>query len=404
MKPAILHVDMDAFFASVEQREHPEYQGKPVIVGGSREKRGVVSTASYEARVYGVHSAMPMAEAVRLCPNGIFLPVDMQLYHKVSGEIMTIFKQYTPEVEAISVDEAFLDVTGSQKLFGTAEEIGWKIKKQIREELHLTASVGLSYNKFLAKLASDYKKPDGYYIILPEELEEKVWPLSVRRMMGVGAKTAETLEKMGVKTIGSLAKLDVGLLNTWFGKQGKLMHDLANGVDYRRVEPIHEAKSMGREITFAKDITDHETLETVLFTLTDEVCRSLRQNGIKGKTVSVKIKYPDLHQITRAITLERYTSGFDAVYGAVKKLFRENVKEGTPVRLIGMNVSHLEKEDAIIEQQDLFTDGTNLQKKGSLDKIMDQINQKYGGDTVKRARKMKQYGKNEELSQDETRL
>ena len=398
MQPAILHVDMDAFFASVEQREHPEYRGKPVIVGGRKEQRGVVSTASYEARTFGVHSAMPMAEAVRLCPEGIFLPVNMKLYHAVSGQIMSIFKRFTPEVEAISVDEAFLDVTGSRKLFGTAEEIGWKIKHAIREELNLTASVGLSYNKFLAKLASDYNKPDGYYIIMPDELEEKVWPLSVRRMMGVGNKTAGLLEEMGVKTIGNLAKLDEGLLVNWFGKQGMVMHQLANGVDMRVVQPVHEAKSMGKETTFAQDIRDGEILETVLFTLTDEVCCSLRQHQMKGKTISVKIKYPDLRQITRAVTVEKYTSDFETVYQVVKTLFRENYSEAVPVRLIGMSVSHLEKESRIVEQQELFSDSKKNKKSGILDQVMDQINEKYGGDTLQRARKLHRCGKSEELS------
>lgn len=209
MKPAILHIDMDAFYAAVEQRDHPELKGKPVIVGGSPESRGVVSTASYEARRFGVHSAMPMAEAVRLCPYGVYLPVNMKQYRAVSAQLMDIFRRFTPDVEAISLDEAFLDVTGSQKLFGPAEEIGRRIKMSIAEELHLTASVGLSYNKFLAKLASDMEKPDGFTILWQENLAQRVWPLSVRRMMGVGEKTAQLLEGMGVRTIGQLAKMDI---------------------------------------------------------------------------------------------------------------------------------------------------------------------------------------------------
>ena len=221
---AIIHIDMDAFYASVEQRDNPELKGKPVIIGGSVESRGVVSTASYEARKYGVHSAMPMAEAHRLCPDGVYLPVDMQKYRLVSHQIMDIFHRFTPEVEAISLDEAFLDVTASQKLFGTAEEIGREIKRLIKTELNLTASVGLAYNKFLAKLASDMDKPDGFYQIGPEELESKVWPLPVRRMMGVGGKTAQLLEGMGVRTIGQLAKMNMGLLEHILGKQGIMMY------------------------------------------------------------------------------------------------------------------------------------------------------------------------------------
>ena len=264
---AIMHIDMDAFFAAVEQRDNPELKGKPVIVGGSVESRGVVSTASYEARTYGVHSAMPMTEAHRLCPNGIYLPVDMQKYRRVSRQIMDIFHRFTPEVEAISLDEAFLDLTESLRLFGSAEEIGRKIKQLIREELQLTASVGLSYNKFLAKLASDMDKPDGFYQIRPEDLQEKVWVLPVRRMMGVGPKTAQMLEKMGVTTIGQLAGMNAGLLEHILGKQGLVMHEVANGIDNRPVEPVRESKSVGRETTFARDIQEQYLLETILFSM-----------------------------------------------------------------------------------------------------------------------------------------
>ena len=384
---AIIHIDMDAFYASVEQRDNPELKGKPVIIGGSVESRGVVSTASYEARKYGVHSAMPMAEAHRLCPDGVYLPVDMQKYRLVSHQIMDIFHRFTPEVEAISLDEAFLDVTASQKLFGTAEEIGREIKRLIKTELNLTASVGLAYNKFLAKLASDMDKPDGFYQIGPEELESKVWPLPVRRMMGVGGKTAQLLEGMGVRTIGQLAKMNMGLLEHILGKQGIMMYEVANGVDNRMVEPVRESKSVGRETTFPKDISERYVLETILFTLADDVCHTLRATNLKGRTVSIKIRYPDFQSITRAQTLDGYTSSFEPVFEAVKQLMEHNYKDGTPVRLIGVTVSGLKKDDEIIEQQDLFFDGGAQKKQAALNSVMDKINEKYGGDTVHRARK-----------------
>ena len=393
---AIMHIDMDAFFAAVEQRDNPELKGKPVIVGGSVESRGVVSTASYEARTYGVHSAMPMAEAHRLCPNGIYLPVDMQKYRRVSRQIMDIFHRFTPEVEAISLDEAFLDLTESLRLFGSAEEIGRKIKQLIREELQLTASVGLSYNKFLAKLASDMDKPDGFYQIRPEDLQEKVWVLPVRRMMGVGPKTAQMLEKMGVTTIGQLAGMNAGLLEHILGKQGLVMHEVANGIDNRPVEPVRESKSVGRETTFARDIQEQYLLETILFTLADDVCHTLRSSGLKGKTVSIKIRYPDFHSITRAVTLDTYTSSFEPVFEAVKQLMAQNYKEGTPVRLIGVTVSSLKKDEQIVEQQNLFQDVTAQKKQNELNRVMDIINGKYGGDTVHRARKMTGMDKNRE--------
>lgn len=394
---AIIHIDMDAFYASVEQRDNPELKGKPVIIGGSVESRGVVSTASYEARKYGVHSAMPMAEAHRLCPDGVYLPVDMQKYRLVSHQIMDIFHRFTPEVEAISLDEAFLDVTASQKLFGTAEEIGREIKRLIKTELNLTASVGLAYNKFLAKLASDMDKPDGFYQIGPEELESKVWPLPVRRMMGVGGKTAQLLEGMGVRTIGQLAKMNMGLLEHILGKQGIMMYEVANGVDNRMVEPVRESKSVGRETTFPKDISERYVLETILFTLADDVCHTLRATNLKGRTVSIKIRYPDFQSITRAQTLDGYTSSFEPVFEAVKQLMEHNYKDGTPVRLIGVTVSGLKKDDEIIEQQDLFFDGGAQKKQAALNSVMDKINEKYGGDTVHRARKLTERDKNEEL-------
>ncbi|MBR5319019.1 MAG: DNA polymerase IV [Peptococcaceae bacterium] len=398
MKPAIMHVDMDAFYAAIEQRDNPELKGKPVIVGGTIESRGVVSTASYEARKYGVHSAMAMTEAHRRCPDGVYLPVDMQKYRRVSRQLMEIFHRFTPDVEAISLDEAFLDLTGSQKLFGPAEEIGMEIKRLIREELQLTASVGLSYNKFLAKLASDMDKPDGFYRILPEELEEKVWPLPIRRMMGVGGKTSQMLEQMGVTTIGQLAKVNTGLLEHLLGKQGVVMHQVANGIDDRRVEPVRESKSVGRETTFPQDICEQYLLETILFTLADDVCHTLRISGLKGKTVSIKIRYPDFRSITRAVTLEQYTSSFEPVFAAVQDLMQHNYKDGTAVRLIGVTVSNLKKDDQIVEQQDLFQDATAQNRQNELNKVMDKINGKYGGNTVHRARKLTGWDKNRELS------
>ena len=385
----ILHIDMDAFYASIEQRDNPELVGKPVIIGG-KVGRGVVSTASYEARKYGVRSAMPISEAVRRCPDGIYIPPNIPKYRAVSEQIMNIFHRYTPDVEAISLDEAFVDVTGSQKLFGSAEQIGRAIKQSIYEELQLTASVGLAYNKFLAKLASDLDKPDGFYIVMPEDLQEKIWPLSIRRMMGVGHKTADMLERMGVKTIGQLAVMDSGLLEHIFGKAGVQMHELANGIDARMVESVREAKSFGRETTFPTDISDQYTLETVLFTLADDVCHSLRSHHVKGRTVSIKIRYPDFKSITRAITLEQYTSSFEPVYNTVKQLMEKHYTDGTPVRLIGVTVSNLKQEAEIIEQQDLFADQKTVKKVDALNKVLDNLNDKYGSEIVHRARKINQ--------------
>lgn len=396
MERAILHVDMDAFFASIEQRDRPELRGLPVIVGGSVEQRGVVSTASYEARRFGVHSAMPMAEAHRRCPHGVFLPVDMAKYRAVSRQIMEIFAQFTPDVEALSLDEAFLDLSGSLRLFGPAEEIGRTIKRQIRRQLRLTASVGLSYNKFLAKLASDLDKPDGFFCIGPDEIAEKVWPLPVSRMMGVGEKTAQLFEQLGVRTIGQLAALDDGLLEQLLGKQGPLMRQLARGIDPRPVEPVRACKSVGREMTFPQDIADGEQLETILFTLTDEVCHTLRSHDLTGKTVSLKLRYPDFHSITRAATLPRHTASFEPVFAAARDLLSRHRAPDAAVRLLGVTVSNLLPRGQVPEQQSLFGEDASAEKHAQLNQVIDRINAKYGSDTLRRARKLSGREKNGE--------
>lgn len=388
MDRAVIHIDMDAFFASVEQRDHEAYRGLPVIVGGAKEGRGVVSTASYEARKFGVHSAMSMQEAVRRCPQAIFLPVDMALYRSVSRQIMAIFQEYTPLVEAISLDEAFLDVTGSRKLFGSEDVIARTIKNRIWEELQLTASVGIANNKFLAKLASEMDKPDGFYIIRPEDVAEKVWPLSIKKMMGVGTKTEELLRSFRITTIGQLAQADPLLLERLLGKQGRLLSELAHGIDLRPVEPERAAKSIGRETTFQQDITKRYTLETVLMDLCDDVAHSLRSNHFRGKTVTLKLRNHDFKTLTRAETLPGYTASFEPIYEATCRLLRANYREGTPIRLIGLSVSHLEKEQNVVEQMDLFGTVEEFHRKDPLDQVLDQLNNKYGRQTVKRARQM----------------
>lgn len=388
MERAIIHIDMDAFFASVEQRDHEAYRGLPVIVGGSKEGRGVVSTASYEARQFGVHSAMAMAEAVRRCPQGIYLPVDMAKYRSVSQQIMAIFQSYTPLVEAVSLDEAFVDVTGSRLLFGTAEEIGRTIKERIWHELELTASVGIAYNKFLAKLASEMDKPDGFYVIGQDELEQKVWPLPIKKMMGIGAKTEEVLRGWRITTIGQLAQSDPKLLERLLGKQGRQLWELAHGDDDRPVIAERVAKSIGRETTFQQDITDRYTLETVLMDLCEDVAYSLRHNHFRGKTVTLKLRYHDFKTVSRAMTLDSYTASFERIFDALHQLMEANYQEGAAIRLIGLSVSHLEKEDEIVEQMDLFGATEEARRKEQLDHVLDRLNDRYGRKTIKRARQI----------------
>ena len=301
---------------------------------------------------------------------------------------MAIFQDYTPLVEAVSVDEAFLDVTGSRKLFGSEEEIARTIKKRIQEELGLTASVGIASNKFLAKLASELDKPDGFYIIRPEELAEKVWPLSIKKMMGVGAKTEELLRSFHIHTIGQLAQADPKLLERLLGKLGRQLSELAHGIDERPVEPERIAKSIGRETTFQQDVTDRYTLETVLMELCDDVAYSLRRNHFRGKTVTLKLRDHDFKTLTRAETLPGYTASFEPIYEAIRRLLRANYQDGTPVRLIGLSVSHLENEQDVVEQMDLFGAVDEFHRKDPLDQVLDQLNNKYGRQTVKRARQM----------------
>lgn len=388
MTRAIIHIDMDAFFAAIEQRDHAAYRHQPVIVGGSKDSRGVVSTASYEARQFGIHSAMAMSEALRRCPNGIYLPVDMAKYRGVSAQIMAIFHRYTPLVEAISLDEAFLDVTESRLLFGEAADIAHAIKREIKAEVHLTASVGIAHCKFLAKLASEMNKPDGFYQINADELPQKVWPLAIQKMMGVGKKTEALLLKMGIRTIGQLAKCDRNILSQILGKQGLLLHDLANGVDQRPVEAERAAKSIGRETTFAQDIDDQYILETILMDLTEDITATLRRRRLKGRTVQIKIRYDDFKSVTRAMTIADYTANFALIFSIAEQLFRDHYSVNRPVRLLGVSVSHLAADEEIVSQMQLFDLNKPKEKQEKLDTVLDHLNERYGKKTVTRARQM----------------
>ncbi len=305
VKPAtrsILHLDLDAFYASVEVLDRPELRGKPVIVGGD-ERRGVVAAASYEARKSGVHSAMPTATAKRLCPKGIFLPVRMSRYAEMSDTVFAIYRRFTPLVEPLSIDEAFLDVTGCERLFGGAEEVARKIKAAVREETGLTVSAGVAPNKFLAKIASDLGKPDGLTVVPPGGEQDFLDPLPVGKLWGVGKVTEEALLGRGIRTIGDLRRSSRETLVRTFGAHGEHLHELARGIDDRPVETEREAKSVGHEDTYDHDLRDRGAMRRELLSLSDRVSSRLRHGGIKGKTVTLKVKYHDFVQVTRAITL-----------------------------------------------------------------------------------------------------
>ncbi len=303
MTRAILHVDMDAFFASVEARERPELRGRPLIVGGTPQGRGVVAAASYEARRFGVHSAMPTATALRLCPKAVVLPPRHGLYSQVSRQIHAVFERYTPQIEPLSLDEAFLDVTGSLRLFGSAETIGREIKREIREELDLVASVGVAPNKFLAKLASDMNKPDGFFQFIPDRIAESLDPLPVTRLWGVGPASARQLERLGIRTVGQLRHYSRQLIARHLGRGGEHLWELAHGIDERPVISEQEAKSVSNETTFANDIDDPASLRGWLSELAEQVGWRLRRQQLAGRTVTIKVRFKDFTTVTRSLSL-----------------------------------------------------------------------------------------------------
>lgn len=390
MERQIIHVDMDAFYASIEQRDNPDLQGKPVVVGGKPSSRGVASTCSYEARKYGIRSAMPLAEAQRRCPHAIFLPTNIPKYQEVSRQIHGIFAEYTPLIEPISLDEAFLDVTASLQLFGSAQTIALAIKSRIKNELKLTASVGIAPNKFLAKLASDIQKPDGFVIVKEEDVEAFLNPLPIERIWGVGPKTAQQLHKLNIRTIKELKILDEVSLRSEFGLAGSQLFYLARGIDNRPVEPDREVKSIGREITFPEDIIDRDMIQTFILDLSTDVGRKLRKGSLKAKTVTLKVRFTDFSTVSRSKTLDFYTESEKELYREACLLFNE-LGPNRPIRLIGVSVHNLTSEEI---QQCLFE--TNHDDNEKLIKTMDRIKDRFGEDSITFARLLKGKTRNEE--------
>jgi DNA polymerase IV len=382
----IIHVDMDAFFASVEIRERPELADKPVIVGGRPDQRGVVAAANYIARQFGVHSAMPTATALRLCPQAVVLRGRHGLYAEISQQIHAIFERYTPQIEPLSLDEAFLDVTASIRLFGSAEEIGLAIKQAIKDELNLVASVGVAPNKYLAKLASDVDKPDGFVVVKEERIADFLAPLSVSRIWGVGKVAAKSFEKLGIKTIGQLRAYSPLLLRQHFGSSGEHFLQLAHGIDDRPVVTEHEAKSVSNETTFAVDITDEEVLLEWLHALTEQVTQRLRIQGLKGRTVQLKVRLADFTTLTRSQTLEELTDVTAKVWQIVRDLFYNRLPRPLqPVRLVGVGVSNFAQE-AEKAQPDLF-DELDSERQKTLDALLDTMQSRFGRSVVRRGKK-----------------
>ena len=335
----IMHVDMDAFFAAIEVLDNPALQGLPVIVGG-QSARGVVSTCSYEARRFGVHSAMPMALAHKLCPEAVYLPGRMERYKEVSRRLMSIFHDLSPLVEQLSIDEAFLDVSGMEALYGGAEQAGILAKRRIKRELGLTASVGLAPNKFLAKMASDLHKPDGFTVITHARARDFIAPLPVTKIFGIGAAAQKELLQVGIERIGQLAVADIGVLRRIFGKNAERVRLLARGLDDRPVTPDSAPKSVGREITFDNDLHDKEACRRRLLELSGMVGYRLRRKGYYGRTLTLKVKYADFRIITRSITSESDISCDEDIYTLAARLLEQVALNGG-VRLLGIAVAGL---------------------------------------------------------------
>ncbi len=377
----ILHVDMGAFYASVEQRDRPELRGRPVIVGGLG-NRGVVSAASYEARPFGVHSALPVATARRLCPQGVFLPLRMPHYAQVAREVRDILLRCTPLVEPLSLDEAFLDVKGCTGLFGPAPDIAHQIKDDIRAETGLVASVGVAPNKFLAKLASDHGKPNGLIVVPPEGVAAFLAPLPVDRLWGVGAKGEKRLHALGIRTIGQLAALPEKVLVGHFGEAGRHLGQLAHGQDDRDVVPDREAKSISTETTFAQDIGDRDVLRRWLLDLTDHLGTRLRHVSVRARSIELKLRSSDFRTRTRSQSLAEATDATDVLWQAALELFERSLTpELLPIRLLGLGAAKLTRETVV--QRDLFEDGTR-ERQSALDRAVDAIRGQFGSGAIRR--------------------
>ena len=348
----IIHIDMDAFYASVEQRDNSELKGKPVAVGGSSD-RGVVAAASYEARKFGVHSAMPSKIAARKCPDLIFVRPRFEVYKKVSQRIRDIFFEYTDLVEPLSLDEAYLDVTHNKLSMPSATLIAKEIKERIKQATQLTASAGISINKFLAKTASDINKPDGLTLIAPEKAVQFVEALPIEKFFGVGKVTADKMKKIGIHTGADLKQLSQAELTNRFGKVGRYYYDIARAIDNREVNPDRIRKSLGAENTFEKDLADRNQVETELEKILETVTKRMRGSSTMGKTLTLKIKYADFSQITRSKTIIQWIDSKDKIRQLYKEILDQEDLLHKPIRLLGLTLSNLNHEEKISESGQL---------------------------------------------------
>ncbi|KPL00016.1 MAG: hypothetical protein AMJ91_05640 [candidate division Zixibacteria bacterium SM23_73_3] len=383
-EPVILHVDMDAFFASVEQKERPWLVGKPVVVGGDPQKRhGVVAAASYAAREYGIKAGMPLLTAKRLCPHAIFLiGTDGDKYEYVSSHLLGIFYQFTPQVEPYSIDEAFLDITGCERLFGPPAQLAKRLKEKIKKQLGLSCSVGIAPNKLLAKLASSLNKPDGLTLISRDKIKEILSPLEVTKLCGIGDKTERVLSSLGIHTLGELASYPVEVLKRKFGKNGEWLHLVANGIDCSPVfSQIMPEKSMGHQRTLPEDITQPEDINSVLLALSSMVARRLREKRFVGRTITLRVRYSDFVSLTRSETIARPTCSEHIIFRVAQKLGLGLVAGIRRVRLLGLSVSHLTRDRQSLQTSLPFVE--YIDKRKRIYSVMDRIRDRFGEESIR---------------------
>ncbi len=382
MARRIMHIDLDAFFVSVEQTLHPELKGKPVVVGGRPDRRGVVASASYEARVFGLHAGMPLTTARRLCPQAIFIEGSFPRYREASHMFMTILADFSPYLEPVGLDEAYLDVTGFESIHGSIHQMVVAIKQRIKDEVGLPSSVGIAGCKVVAKIAADLSKPDGLLEIAAGEERSFLAPLPIAKLPGIGKKTETVLNGLGVKTIGKLANMPLSALRSHLGVFGELLHRYANGIDDRKVEPPGAAKSISRETTFGQDTRDRSLLKATLDYLSERVGGELRQEGRQARCVTLKLRYTDFSTITRRHTLVKATDADQNIFNTGLKLLTKALsQEKQPVRLIGIGVANLTEPGRQLDMLD-----TSAQRLEQLNKAIDRIRKKYGFTAIQTGR------------------
>ncbi|MFP4473092.1 MAG: DNA polymerase IV [Candidatus Omnitrophota bacterium] len=380
----IFHLDLDAFFASVEQRDNLSLRGKPVIVGADPKGgkgRGVVATCSYEARAFGIHSAMPISQAYKRCPQGVYVQPDGERYREASRQVFTIMEEFSPDVEPVSCDEAFLDMSGSCQHFGTPRQAAEELRGRIRERTGLTASVGIAPNKFVAKIASDYDKPDGCLEVTAQNILGFLHPLPIEKLWGVGPATANVLHRMGLLTIGDIARQDVRSLQQKLGVHGAHLYALANGIDERSVETDDEVKSVSHEETFDQDEADQRVIMDTLLHLSEKVSRRMRRYGLQGRTLTLKVRLPGFRTYSHAARFPERTNYADRIFKQARRIYVDHYSREEAVRLVGIRMTNF--DDGYV-QDDLFAADQHRQNE-TLHEVLDRIKDKFGDQAIRRA-------------------